>query len=256
MISIKSRNEIEWMKKAGKVVAEAHELIRQAIRPGITTQELDRIAEDHIRKQGATPTFKGVPCGFSGGVDFPASICASVNNEVVHGIPGVRLLKDGDIISVDIGACLGGYHADAARTFPVGTVSAEAEKLIRITELSFFEGMRQAVAGNRIVDISRAVQAVVESNGYSVVRDYVGHGIGKELWEPPQIPNYVTRERGPRLEAGMTLAIEPMVNQGGYAVRLLENHWTVVTSDGSLSSHYENTIAVTDAEPIILTKLD
>lgn len=255
MISLKSHSEIELMKRAGEVVAGAHELIRQNIAPGVTTRELDRIAEEYIRKMGAIPTFKGVVSGIPGAVPFPASICASLNDEVVHGIPGLRELKDGDIISIDIGAGLDGFHGDAARTFPVGSVSSDALKLIEVTEQSFFEGMRNAIKGNRISDISRAVQKRVEENGFSVVRDYVGHGIGRELWEAPQIPNYCSRERGPRLDKGMTICIEPMVNQGRYTVKLLENKWTVVTSDGSLSAHYENTIAVTDGEPIILTKL-
>lgn len=256
MISIKSKSEIELMRRVCEVVAEAHELLREAARPGITTMELDAIAERHIRKQDAIPSFKGVKAAVRGGVDFPGTICASVNNEVIHGIPGLRELKDGDIISIDIGAYLNGFHADAARTLPVGNVSAEALRLIETTERSFHEGMSRAVGGNRIIDISRAVQECVEKNGYSVVRDYVGHGIGRELWEPPQIPNYATRERGPRLEPGMTLAIEPMVNQGGYPVKLLDNKWTVVTADGMLSAHYENTILVTDGEPVILTKLN
>jgi methionyl aminopeptidase len=255
MISIKSKSEIELMKRACEVVAMAHELIREAVKPGVTTQELDRIAEDYIRKQHAIPSFLGVKGGH-GAIDFPATICASVNNEVIHGIPGLRVLKDGDIISIDIGACLNGFHADAARTFPVGIVSETALKLIKVTEQSFYEGIRYAVKGNRIIDISKAIQEHVESNGYSVVRDYVGHGIGRELWESPQIPNYCGRERGPRLDTGMTLAIEPMVNQGRYTVKLLENKWTVVTADGSLSAHYENTIAITDTEPLILTKLN
>ncbi|MEN6315496.1 MAG: type I methionyl aminopeptidase [Clostridiaceae bacterium] len=255
MISIKSRTELETMSKACEIVAVALRLIEEAVRPGITTKELDSIAEKYILSKNATPTFKGVECAISGGIDFPAAICASVNDEVIHGIPGLRELKDGDIISIDIGACFGGFHGDAARTFPVGKVSDEALRLIKVTEQSFYEGIRNAVKGNRIVDISRAVQRYVEQNGYSVVRDYVGHGIGRELWEPPQIPNYVTRERGPRLEPGMTIAVEPMVNQGVYAVKPLENKWTVVTADGRLSAHYENTIAITDDEPIIMTKL-
>lgn len=255
MISIKSKSELELMKRAGMTVAEALELIREAIRPGVTTQELDEIAERHIRKQKATPTFKGVKSSIRGGIDFPATICASVNNEVIHGIPGLRALKDGDIISIDIGACLDGFHGDAARTYPVGSAAEPALRLIKATEQSFYEGLKHAVKGNRIFDISKAIQEYVENQGYSVVRDFVGHGIGRELWEPPQIPNYCTREKGPRLEAGMTLAIEPMVNQGGYEVRFLQDKWTVVTVDGSLSAHYENTIAVTDGEPVILTKL-
>jgi methionyl aminopeptidase len=254
MISIKSKSEIELMKRAGEIVALAHESIKQAIKPGITTLELDKIAEDTIRKNGAIPSFKGYR-GMPGAIDYPASICSSINNEVVHGIPGLKALKDGDIISVDIGAYINGYHGDAARTHAVGNISEEAVKLIEVTRQSFYEGIKNAVAGKRIVDISIAIQEYVEKHGFSVVREYVGHGIGREMHESPQIPNYRTRERGPRLEPGMTLAIEPMVNEGSCNVKLLENKWTVVTIDGKLSAHYENTIVVTDCEPIILTKL-
>lgn len=253
MISIKSKSEIEKMKKSGEIVATAFEKLKEVIQPGITTGELDRIVEEHIRKSGAIPSFKGYK-GIGGAIDYPASICASINHEVVHGIPGLRVLKNGDIISIDIGACMDGYHGDAARTFAVGEISQEAIRLIEVTEKSFYEGIKHAIIGNRIVDISTAIQQVVESSGYSVVRDYVGHGIGKEMHEPPQIPNYRTRQRGPRLEEGMTLAVEPMVNEGEYMVKLLENRWTVVTVDGSLSAHYENTIAITNAKPLILTK--
>lgn len=242
------------MKKAGEVVAIALERLKEAVRPGVTTQELDRIAEETIIKYNATPSFKGYK-GFPDAIDFPASICASVNNEVVHGIPGLRELKDGDIISIDIGAYLNGYHGDAARTYGVGNISPIAQKLIEVTEQSFYKGIKNAVKGNRIVDISQAIQEHVEKNGFSVVREYVGHGIGKEMHESPQIPNYRTRERGPRLEPGMALAVEPMVNEGNYNVKLLGNKWTVVTKDGSLSAHYENTICVTEDEPIILTTL-
>jgi methionyl aminopeptidase len=252
MISIKSKAEIELMKISGEILALAHEKVREAIKPGITTLEIDRITEEFIRKNGAVPSFKGYK-GLPGAIDYPASICSSVNNEVVHGIPGLIVLKDGDIISVDIGVYINGYHSDAARTFPVGKISEGAERLIKVTEQSFFEGIKNAVQGNRIIDISTAIQEYVEKNGYSVVREYVGHGIGSEMHEQPQIPNYRTRERGPRLEAGMTLAVEPMVNEGNYLVKLLDNKWTVVTSDGSLSAHYENTIAITDTEPVILT---
>lgn len=255
MISIKSKTEIELMRKSGEVLALAHDKIRQAIKPGVTTIELDRIAEEFIRKSGGIPSFKGYK-GFPGAIDYPASICASVNEQVVHGIPGLEMLKDGDIISIDIGVYMNGYHADAARTFPVGNISENAGQLIRVTEESFYAGIKHAVAGKRVVDISVAVQDYVESFGFSVVREYVGHGIGTEMHESPQIPNYRTRERGPRLEPGMTLAVEPMVNEGTYNVRLLDNKWTVVTADGKLSAHYENTIAVTDGEPVILTKLD
>lgn len=254
MISIKSKSEIELMKRAGEIVAIAHEKIKEAVKPGITTLELDKIAEETIRKNGAIPSFKGYQ-GLPGAVDYPASICASVNNEVVHGIPGLKMLKDGDIISVDIGAYINGYHGDAARTYPVGKISEKAGRLIEVTRQSFYEGIKHAVTGKRIVDISIAIQEYVEKHGYSVVREYVGHGIGRDMHEAPQIPNYRTRERGPRLEPGMTLAIEPMVNEGSYNVKLLENKWTVVTIDGSLSAHYENTIAIADAEPIILTRL-
>ena len=255
MIIIKSKSEIDLMRKAGEIVALAHEKIREAIKPGVTTLELDRIAEEVIRKHGAIPSFKGYK-GFPGAIDFPASICASVNDEVVHGIPGLRMLKDGDIISIDIGAYYKGFHGDAARTFGVGKISKEAERLIEVTRQSFYEGIKKAVKGNRIIDISAAIQDYVESNGFSVVREYVGHGIGREMHEAPQVPNYRTRERGPRLEPGMTIAVEPMVNVGKHYVKLLDNKWTVVTADGSLSAHYENTIAITDGDPIILTKLN
>lgn len=252
MISIKSSNEIDMMRKSGEVLALAHVKLKEAVKPGVTTLELDRIVEDFIRKKGCVPSFKGYK-GHKGSVDYPASICASVNSEVVHGIPGLKVLKDGDIISIDIGVCLNGYHTDAARTYPVGSVSETARRLINVTRESFYEGIKYAVTGRRIVDISAAIQVYVESNGFSVVRDYVGHGIGREMHEAPQIPNYRTREKGPRLEPGMTLAVEPMVNSGGYGVKLMDNGWTVVTEDGSLSAHYENTLAVTEKEPVILT---
>ncbi|HPP35542.1 MAG TPA: type I methionyl aminopeptidase [Clostridiales bacterium] len=255
MITIKSKSELEKMTRAGEIVATALKLVEEAVRPGITTLELDRIAESYITRQKAIPLFKGVPCPIDGGPDFPGTICTSVNDEVIHGIPGLRELKDGDIISIDMGASFDGYCADAARTFPVGNISDGARRLIEVTEQCFYEGLKYAVKGNRIVDISRAVQRHAENNGFSVVRDYVGHGIGRELWEAPQIPNYVTRERGPRIEPGMTLAIEPMINQGVCNVRILNDRWTVVTADGKLSAHYENTIAVTDGEPVIMTKL-
>ncbi|RCX12772.1 methionine aminopeptidase type I [Anaerobacterium chartisolvens] len=254
MILVKSKSEIELMKKSGEVLAAVHQKVKESVCPGITTLDLDRIVEELIKKNGAAPSFKGYK-GLPGSIDYPASICASVNNEVVHGIPGLRELKNGDIISVDIGVYLNGYHADAARTIPVGKVSPEAEKLIEVTKQSFYEGIKNAVHGNRIIDISSAVQEYVERNGFSVVREYVGHGIGTEMHEAPQIPNYRTRERGPRLQAGMTLAVEPMVNAGDYFVKLLDNKWTVVTADGSLSAHYENTIVVTHGAPEILTEL-
>lgn len=247
MITIKSAQEIEYMRQAGRIVFETHELLKKAIKPGITTKELDNIAEEYILSQGGTPSFKG----YNG---FPASICASVNNEVVHGIPSLKKIKDGDIISIDIGVIYRGYHGDAARTHPVGQVSEEAESLIRVTRESFYEGIKFAVEGNRLSDISSAIQRYVEMHGYSVVRDLVGHGIGQEMHEEPHIPNYGKPGRGPRLRAGMTLAIEPMVNMGKYHVRVLPDQWTVVTADGSLSAHYEHTVVITHSEPELLTR--
>ncbi len=255
MITIKSKAEIDIMRKAGEIVALAHEKIREAIVPGVTTGDLDKIADEVIKKHGAIPSFRGVQ-GPLDAPPYPAAICASVNDEVVHGIPGLRVLNDGDIISIDIGAFYGGFHADAARTHPVGTINEKSYCLIKVTMESFFEGMKQAVNGKRIVDISTAIQDYVEKHGFSVVRDYVGHGIGRDMWESPQIPNYRTRERGPRMQPGMTIAIEPMINAGKYSVTVAANRWTVKTSDGSLSAHYENTIAITDKDPVILTKLD
>jgi len=253
MIIVKSQREIDLMRKAGHIVAMAHRRIEELIAPGITTRELDRAAEEVILKLGGIPSFKGVPNPY-GGPDFPASICASVNHEVIHGIPNDIPLKEGDIVSIDIGAIYEGYHGDAARTYEVGNVSPEAKRLIAVTRESFFKGIEMAREGMRIRDISRAIQQYVEQNGYSVVRDFVGHGIGREMHEEPQIPNFVTRERGPRLQKGMTLAIEPMVNEGHWAVDLLSNKWTVVTKDGKLSAHYENTIVITGNEPEILTE--
>lgn len=248
MISIKSAKEIEIMRAAGKIVAETHELLKEVIKPGITTKELDIIAEEYIRKCGAIPTFKGY-------YGYPASICASVNEQVVHGFPGPRVLKEGDIIGIDIGATYNGYVGDAARTHGVGTISSDAERLIRVTRESFFAGMEHASEGNRLSDISHAIQTYVESHGYSVVRDLVGHGIGRNMHEDPQVPNYGLPGKGPRLSAGMALAVEPMVNQGKYAVKTLSDGWTVVTVDGSLSAHYENTIIITKDAPELLTLL-
>ena len=253
MITVKSQRELDLMRKAGHIVAMAHRRIEELIAPGITTKELDKAAEEVIVKLGGIPSFKGVPNPY-GGIDFPASICASVNHEVIHGIPNDIPLKEGDIVSIDIGAIYEGYHGDAARTYEVGVVSPEARRLITVTRESFYKGIEMAKEGMRIRDISRAIQQYVEGNGYSIVRDFVGHGIGTEMHEEPQIPNFVTRERGPRLQKGMTLAIEPMVNEGHWAVDLLKNNWTVVTRDRKLSAHYENTIAITENEPEILTK--
>jgi methionyl aminopeptidase len=248
MITIKSAKEIELMRIAGRIVAETHEKIKEVIKPGITTKELDIIAEEYIRKCGALPAFKGY-------YGFPASICASVNEQVVHGFPGPVALKEGDIVGIDIGAVYEGYYGDAARTHGVGNISSEAQRLIRVTKESFFAGIEYAREGNRLSDISHAIQSYVESHGYSVVRDLVGHGIGKKMHEDPQVPNYGAPGRGPRLAAGMALAIEPMVNQGKYAVKTLSDGWTVVTADGTLSAHYENTIIITKGAPEILTLL-
>ncbi|MBN2287538.1 MAG: type I methionyl aminopeptidase [Tissierellales bacterium] len=248
MIIIKTDREIQLMREAGRINAQAHDLVKQLITPGITTMELDQAVEEFIRSKNAIPAFKG----YQG---FPATICASVNEEVVHGIPGGRVLKDGDIISIDIGNLFEGYAGDSADTYPVGTISQEAKKLIEVTRKSFYEGIKFAKEGYRLSDISHAVQKCVEKEGFSVVRDFVGHGIGKELHEDPQIPNFGKPGRGPRLQKGMVLAIEPMVNQGVYNVWLLENDWTVITRDGKLSAHYEHTIAITDGEPAILTSL-
>jgi len=252
MISIKSKNEIELMKKAGEIVGIVLNKLEEIVKPGITTMELDSIVEKMIRDYGAIPSFKGFK-GYPGAIDFPGSICASLNDEIVHGFPSLKELKDGDIISIDVGAQLNGFHGDAARTFPVGNVSDEAKRLIAVTKQSFFEGIKHAVVGNRIIDISAGVQDYVEKNGFSVVREFVGHGIGREMHESPEVPNYRTRNRGPRLEEGMTIAVEPMVNVGDYNIKMLSNKWTVVTQDGSLSAHYENSIAITGQDPFILT---
>lgn len=246
MINIKTDNEIELMRHAGKVVGDTLAALEEVIKPGITTAEIDKIAEELIIKQGAKPSFKG----YEG---FPGTICASVNEEIVHGFPGKRVLKEGDIISIDCGAILDGYQGDAARTFPVGKVSEEAEKLIKITKESFFKGVEKAVVGNRLGDISWAVQQHAESNGFSVVRDFVGHGIGREMHEDPEVPNFGRPGRGLRLLHGLVIAIEPMINIGRYNVRVMPNGWTVVTADGSLSAHYENTVAILKDGPEILT---
>ncbi|MCR1934495.1 type I methionyl aminopeptidase [Clostridium tepidum] len=247
MIIIKTDSEIEYMIKAGKVVAEALETLEKHVKPGISTGELDRIAEEIILGRNAKPSFKGY-------YGFPASICASVNNEVVHGIPSKdRILKEGDIISIDCGAILNGYQGDAARTFPVGNISKEAAKLIEVTQNSFFKGIEKAKVGNRLTDISAAIQEYVESYGFSIVRDYVGHGIGKNMHEDPEVPNFGRPGRGPKLSKGMCLAIEPMVNIGDFNVKVEPNKWTVVTVDGSLSAHYENTVAILNEGPKITT---
>lgn len=245
-ITIKTENQIAKMRRAGQLLAKTEELIAKAIAPGVTTAYLDQLAEDYIRSQGGIPSFKGY-----GG--FPATLCTSVNEEVVHGIPGKRILKEGDILSVDMGCILEGYHGDMARTYAVGEISAEAKKLIEVTKQSFFKGIKFAKEGNHLNDIGSAIQKYVEENGFSVVRAYVGHGIGKELHEAPEIPNFRTLSKGVQLKKGMTLAIEPMVNVGDYNVRLLKDGWTTVTKDGKYAAHYENTILITDGAPEILT---
>ncbi|AFS79244.1 methionine aminopeptidase type I [Gottschalkia acidurici 9a] len=248
MIILKSKREIEKMREAGRVVAQAHAFLKDMIKPGVTTAELDEKVENFIRSQGAIPAFKG----YNG---FPGSICASINEEVVHGIPGLKKLKDGDIISIDIGSILDGYYGDGAKTYPVGNVSEEDLNLIKVTRESFYEGLKYAKVGYRLSDISHAIQTYVEDNGFSVVRDFVGHGIGQNMHEEPQIPNFGLPGKGSRLKEGMVLAIEPMVNIGTYRVVVLEDDWTVVTTDKKKSAHYEHTIAITDDEPLILTTL-
>lgn len=248
MIILKSKREIEKLREAGKVVAETHAFLKELVVPGITTLELDRRAEEFIRKNGAIPAFKGYG-------EFPGSICASVNEEVVHGIPGSKELKEGDIISLDIGSIVDGYYGDSAKTHPVGEISEEDKRLIEVTRQSFYEGIKFARLGFRLSDISNAVQTYVEEHGFSVVRDFVGHGIGQALHEEPQIPNFGVAGKGPRLREGMVLAIEPMVNAGTYRVRVLEDNWTTITCDGKNSAHYEHTIAITEGEPDILSLL-
>jgi len=247
MIILKSEREINYLRDAGRIVAQTLNEIKKAVKPEITTLELDRIAEDYIKSCGAIPAFKG----YHG---FPGNICTSVNEEVVHGIPGLRKLKSGDNVSIDIGTVINGYYGDAAITVPVGEVDAEVQNLINVTEQALYQGIQQAIIGNRLSDISHAVQAYTEKNGYSVVRDYVGHGIGRNMHEDPQVPNYGIPGRGPRLKPGMTLAIEPMVNMGTYEVKTLDDGWTVVTTDGKRSAHFEHTIAITEDGPEILTK--
>ncbi|MHB1407000.1 MAG: type I methionyl aminopeptidase [Desulfitobacteriaceae bacterium] len=246
MIELKTASQIERMRKAGRIVAETLALMREAVHPGITTQELDHLAEDYIRKQGAVPAFKG----YNG---FPATLCTSLNEQVVHGIPGLRKLESGDIISIDCGAVIDGYFGDAAVTLPVGEIGPDLQKLLKVTEESLMLGLAQAKKGLRLYDISHAVQTHVEKHGFSVVRDYVGHGIGRAMHEEPQIPNFGKPGRGPRLEVGMALAIEPMVNMGTYEVESLSDHWTVVTKDRRASAHFEHTVAVTENGPEILT---
>ena len=248
-VTIKSEREIELMREAGKILAKTHIELEKALKPGMTTWDIDHLGEEIIRSYGCIPSFKNY-CG------YPASICVSVNNEVVHGIPSKkRVIQEGDIVSLDAGVIYKGYHSDAARTHGVGEISKEAKQLIEVTRQSFFEGIKYAKAGNHLNDISAAVQAYAEKFGYGVVRDLVGHGIGEHLHEDPEVPNFARRRKGIRLQAGMTLAVEPMINIGRPGVRWLDDEWTVVTEDGSLSAHYENTVLVGEDGPEILSLL-
>ncbi len=248
-VTIKSKREIELMRESCRILAEVHAQLGEAIKPGISTWDINALGDKLIRSYGCVPNF----LNYNG---YPASICVSVNDEVVHGIPSrERILKEGDIVSLDAGLIYKGYHSDAARTHPVGRISSKAERLIAVTRQSFFEGMKYALAGNHLYDISNAIDAFCTRYGYGVVRDLVGHGIGTHLHEEPQIPNFRQWRKGIRLRPGMTLAIEPMINMGGYRVRWLEDEWTVVTQDGSLSAHYENTVLITEGKPEILTLL-
>ena len=246
MITLKSPHEIDLMRRSGKITAAARALAGEMVKPGVTTQEINDAVERFIRQQGAVPSF----LHYNG---YPASACISVNDEIIHGIPGKRVLQEGAIVSVDVGAYIGGFHGDCAATFPCGRVSPEAQRLIDVTRQSFFEGIRFAREGQRLQDISAAVQTYVERNGFSVVREYVGHGVGAKMHESPEIPNYGRPGHGPRLLRGMTLAVEPMVNAGSAAITQLSDGWTVKTADGKWAAHYENTILITDGAPEILT---
>lgn len=248
MIILKTPDEIEKIRTSNHIVAEVLEGLKEIIQPGITTRDLDRYAEEMVRKKGATPAFKGY-------IGYPASVCTSVNSEVVHGIPSERVLEEGDIASLDFGTCYKEYYGDAAVTVPVGRVSGVAAKLMKTTREALYKGIEKARKGNRLGDISSAVQNHVESAGFSVVRDFVGHGIGKSLHEDPQIPNFGIRGRGIELKVGMVFAIEPMVNEGTYKVKVLKDDWTVVTLDGKLSAHFEHTIAITENGPVILSSI-
>lgn len=246
MIIIKNHDEIAIMRKAGRIVAETLLLLEKEVKPGITTASIDRMAEEFITKHGAKPSFKGL-------YGFPSSLCISVNEQVIHGFPGAYVLKEGDIVSIDCGASFDGFHGDAARTFPVGNISVEAQRLIDITKESFFQGIKFAKKGNKLTDISHEIQSYVEAAGFSVVRDFVGHGIGRKVHEDPNVPNFGKSGKGPKLLEGIVLAIEPMVNMGTYKIKTLKDGWTVVTADSSLSAHYENTVAILSDGPEILT---
>lgn len=256
MITIKSKKEIELMKEACKITALTYEMIEKNIKPGMTTYELDQMAEKFIKSHGGIPAQKGYPSGVRGVPSFPGTLCISINDEVIHGIPSKNvIIKDGDLVSVDLVVLKNGYNGDAARTFAVGNASPEAKKLLEVTRQSFFEAIKYAKAGNRVGDISNAVDTYVRKFGYSVVKEFQGHGIGKEMHEDPGVPNYGKPGKGPRLEKGMTIAVEPMVIDGKPDIWELEDGWTIVTRDGSLAAHYENTILITDGEPEILTLL-
>ena len=250
MITLKSSPEIQLMRQAGRITAAARALAGAMVAPGVSTREIDKAVYRFITSQGAVPSF----LHYNG---YPASVCISVNDEVIHGIPGHRVLREGDIVSVDVGAYKDGFHGDCAATYPCGEISEEARRLIEVTRQSFFEGLRYAREGYRLPDLSGAIQRYVESNGFSVVREYVGHGIGSKMHEAPEVPNYVEPRMGrPRFLRGMTIAVEPMVNAGGAAVKVMPDGWTVKTADGRLSAHYENTILITDGEPELLTDPD
>ena len=250
MIQLKNAAQIKAMKEAGRITGEALLVAREHVREGVSTYELDRVIRQYIEKQGAKPSFLGL-------YGFPGSACISINDEVIHGIPSKkRILHEGDIVKIDLGACYKGYHGDSARTIPVGKVSEQAEKLIKVTRESFFAGVAQLKSGNRLGDVGSAIDTIVRENGFSTVRKYVGHGIGKEVHESPDVPNYGTPGRGVRICSGMVLAIEPMVNAGTFEVRELADGWTVVTADRKLSAHYENTVALTDEGVLNLTLID
>ena len=246
MITIKNERELESMRQACKITAAARALAGEMVRPGVSTKAIDQAVRDYIVGQGAKPSF----LNYNG---FPASACISVNSTVIHGIPGGYILQEGDIVSIDVGAYYKGFHGDCAATFACGAISTDAQKLIDVTQQSFFEGMKFAKMGFRVQDISHAIQTYVESNGFSIVRSFVGHGVGRQLHEEPEVPNFGKPGRGARLVRGMTIAVEPMVNAGTHEVRILKDGWTVLTADGKLSAHYENTVLITDGEPEILT---
>ncbi len=246
MITLRSAREIEALRRAGKIIADARALAGEMVKPGVTTREIDKAVYQFIKSQGAEPSF----LNYNG---YPASACISVNDEIIHGIPGKRVLQEGDIVSIDVGAYIGGFHGDCAATYACGTISDEAQRLIDVTRQSFFEGIKFAREGYRISDIGHAVQEYVEANGFSVVREYVGHGVGRQMHEAPEVPNYGAPGHGPKLLRGMTIAVEPMVNAGTANIRQMPDGWTVKTADGKYAAHYENTVLITSGEPELLT---